>query len=179
MITQPQLPPKVGYTEVEVDGVRTYCNVTTGLLIAEETVAVTPQEAAMQRIDGKCSAAIYRGLTLDNVHYVFTDRAQADWAAAFIAVLDGATTVTVKINNEWMDYPAATVRAVYNKMREFILVARWYNEELVAWITTETDEAVLDTINFGVQLPAAYAQDLNTRCTAKNINLADYVSLLN
>ena len=36
MITKPQLPPKAGYVEVEVDGVRTYKNVVTGILIDNE-----------------------------------------------------------------------------------------------------------------------------------------------
>ncbi len=36
MITKPQLPPKAGYVEVEVDGRRTYKNVVTGILIDNE-----------------------------------------------------------------------------------------------------------------------------------------------
>ena len=36
MITKPQLPPKAGYVEVEVDGRRTYKNATTGVLIEDE-----------------------------------------------------------------------------------------------------------------------------------------------
>ena len=36
MITKPQLPPKAGYVEVEIDGVRTYKNVVTGILIDNE-----------------------------------------------------------------------------------------------------------------------------------------------
>lgn len=35
-ITKPQLPPKRGYVEVEVDGVRKYRNVETGYLLGEE-----------------------------------------------------------------------------------------------------------------------------------------------
>ena len=35
-ITRPQLPPKAGYVEVEVDGVRRYRNVETGYLLGEE-----------------------------------------------------------------------------------------------------------------------------------------------
>jgi hypothetical protein len=38
-ITNPTLPPKAGYVEVEVDGVRTYKNVQTGVLIHEEEPA--------------------------------------------------------------------------------------------------------------------------------------------
>ena len=36
-ITNPTLPPKAGYVEVEVDGERTYRNVETGELIGQET----------------------------------------------------------------------------------------------------------------------------------------------
>lgn len=40
-ITRPTLPPKEGYVEVEVDGVRTYRNVKTGVLIGDEIPPVT------------------------------------------------------------------------------------------------------------------------------------------
>lgn len=36
MITNPKLPPKSGYVEVEVNGRRTYRNVNTGILIDDE-----------------------------------------------------------------------------------------------------------------------------------------------
>ena len=42
MITNPTLPPKEGYVEVEVGGRRTYRNVKTGILIDYETSTVTP-----------------------------------------------------------------------------------------------------------------------------------------
>ena len=35
-ISRPMLPPKKGYVEVEADGVRTYRNVETGVLIDDE-----------------------------------------------------------------------------------------------------------------------------------------------
>lgn len=36
VITKPQLPPKKGYVEVEVDGVRRYQNADTGVLLEDE-----------------------------------------------------------------------------------------------------------------------------------------------
>ena len=36
MITRPELPPKAGYVEVEVGGVRRYRSVTTGMLLEDE-----------------------------------------------------------------------------------------------------------------------------------------------
>mgnify|MGYP000044851941 FL=1 len=35
-ITKPQLPPKAGYVEVEVDGVRRYKSIASGHLLGEE-----------------------------------------------------------------------------------------------------------------------------------------------
>lgn len=36
VIVRPQLPPKKGYVEVEVDGVRRYQNADTGVLLEDE-----------------------------------------------------------------------------------------------------------------------------------------------
>ena len=43
-ISRPMLPPKKGYVEVEVNGVRTYRNVETGILIEDEVVTPSAQE---------------------------------------------------------------------------------------------------------------------------------------
>ena len=44
MIHRPELPPKSGYVEVEVDGRRTYRNVNTGVLIDDEVGVPTTEE---------------------------------------------------------------------------------------------------------------------------------------
>ena len=44
VITKPELPPKAGYVEVEVDGRRTYKNAVTGVLIEDETPELTAEE---------------------------------------------------------------------------------------------------------------------------------------
>ena len=44
MIHKPLLPPKAGYVEVEVNGVRTYRNASTGVLIYEEVPSQTPTQ---------------------------------------------------------------------------------------------------------------------------------------
>ena len=50
MITKPQLPPKAGYVEVEVDGRRTYKNATTGVLIEDEPIS-PPDPLEQLRLD--------------------------------------------------------------------------------------------------------------------------------
>ena len=58
-ITNPTLPPKAGYVEVEVDGKRTYRSVETGALIDEEE-AGTPEETGDVWAD--MAAAITEGV---------------------------------------------------------------------------------------------------------------------
>lgn len=43
-ITKPQLPPKAGYVEVEVEGERRYKNISTGYLLGEEPEAGSTPE---------------------------------------------------------------------------------------------------------------------------------------
>ena len=43
-ITRPTLPPKAGYVEVEVNGVRTYKNIITGIFIDNEISTPTIDE---------------------------------------------------------------------------------------------------------------------------------------
>lgn len=60
MITEPQLPPKAGYVEVEVNGVRTYRNISTGELIDDEVPTPTLEEqiAALQAENARKDAQI-------------------------------------------------------------------------------------------------------------------------
>ena len=50
-ITKPMLPPKKGYVEVEVNGVRTYKNVETSILIDDETIEPTEVEQLRADVD--------------------------------------------------------------------------------------------------------------------------------
>ena len=45
-INKPMLPPKAGYVEVEVDGVRRYRNVKTGEIFGQETIPTTDARIA-------------------------------------------------------------------------------------------------------------------------------------
>ena len=49
-ITNPMLPPKKGYVEVEVDGKRTYRNAETGVLIDDEPEPV-PELTVWDELD--------------------------------------------------------------------------------------------------------------------------------
>lgn len=50
-ITKPMLPPKKGYVEVEINGIRTYRNVETGILIDDEPAEPEITEVEQLRAD--------------------------------------------------------------------------------------------------------------------------------
>ena len=50
-ISKPMLPPKKGYVEVEVDGIRTYKNIETGVLIYDDVVEPTEMEQLRADVD--------------------------------------------------------------------------------------------------------------------------------
>lgn len=47
-IRKPMLPPKSGYVEVEINGIRTYKNIKTGILINDEILTLTPEERIVE-----------------------------------------------------------------------------------------------------------------------------------
>ena len=51
MITNPMLPPKKGYVEVEVNGKRTYRNADTGVLIDNEPETPTTEPTVWDELD--------------------------------------------------------------------------------------------------------------------------------
>ena len=68
MLTNPMLPPKAGYVEVEVNGHRTYKNITTGILIEDEPelsgISELSSTAELEQRLTALESAIERGLNL-------------------------------------------------------------------------------------------------------------------
>ena len=70
MIVNPMLPPKRGYVEVEVNGVREYKNAVTGVLLRNESTAANEIEMLKAELSAtdykiiKCSEAQLVGETL-------------------------------------------------------------------------------------------------------------------
>lgn len=69
LIHSPQLPPKAGYVEVEVNGIRTYRNTQTGVLIGDEarSSAIAARKQQLAETDYqiiKCSEYQLAGVEL-------------------------------------------------------------------------------------------------------------------
>jgi hypothetical protein len=69
MITTPKLPPKPGYVEVEIGGIRKYKNAATGILLEKEEAAPSKLEQLQAQMDT---------LTLDMAEQIVNLQAQVD-----------------------------------------------------------------------------------------------------
>lgn len=67
MIITPQLPPKAGYVEVEVNGYRTYKNVKTDILIEDEIASIDLIQPHPEFFD-------YTGTGTDSITITFTSK---------------------------------------------------------------------------------------------------------
>lgn len=97
IITKPFLPPKPGYVEVEVDGVRTYRNVETGVLIDDERASAEPMTPAEQR------------------EYAYNTQPIIEWEGEMLTVTQAAT--------KWQYY-AAEGSEKANELTSLIVVAK-------------------------------------------------------
>ena len=137
------------------------------------------RNAALRRIEGKCSAAIYSGVTVDGKHYKLTPTAQSNLATAKTMVDAGATGVIYAADGEGPSlHTAAQVTAISTAAYEWGVVNTSYYAALVGWISSETDTAVLLGINYGSSLPAERLKALGDLLASAGIDLSKYTSAL-
>lgn len=145
----------------------------------DEELLATARAAAMERIDGKCSAAIYSGVTVGDKHFSLTPIAQSNLQNAVARVNAGATTVPFAADGEAMSlYTAEAITALSTAANNWGTVNICYYEQLKAWIAEETDTAVLNAIDYGSMLPEARMTALGTQLAGFGINIIDYAAAL-
>lgn len=174
MITKPELPPKEGYVEVEVDGKRTYRNVATGELIEDEQERENSLEyiraEKLLEISASCSAAIYAGVSVGRSHYSLTEHDQMELTAQYTLVKEGAQAVHYHADGELCRmYPADEFTALARVATAHVFYHRTYCNHLLAWIRRVETAEELATITYGAALPedlAAHMEEiLNAQTT--------------
>ena len=140
---------------------------------AAEYISVA-RAAALERISGKCSAAIYTGVTVDGKHYTLSKNEQDALAIAQTKVDKGATAVI------YGDGPAdaATITAISAAAYEWGVVCTTYYAYLKQYIATETDVDKLAAIDFGKALPDSYMQQLAALLSSAGIDITKYAAAL-
>jgi hypothetical protein len=140
---------------------------------ADELLAAA-RTAALQRIEGKCSAAIYAGVTVDGVRYTLSEHEQAALSIAQSKVDKGAASV---IYGDGLK-DAATITAISAAAYEWGVVCTTYYSYLKAYIGAETDTDKLAAVHFGSSLPDAYMTALTKLLASAGIDITKYSAAL-
>ena len=141
----------------------------------QPVIDVTPlRTAALERISGKCSAAIYAGVTVNGKHYTLSKNEQDALAIAQTKVDKGATAVLY--GDGLTD--AATITELSQAAYEWGIVCTTYYAYLKQYIAAETDVDKLAAIDFGKALPDSYMQQLTALLSSAGIDITKYAATL-
>ena len=132
------------------------------------------RNAALRRIEGKCSAAIYGGVTVNGKHYTLSKNEQDALAIAQTKVDKGATAVLYGDGLK----DAATITAISAAAYEWGVVCTTYYAYLKQYIAAETDVDKLASIDFGKALPDSYMQQLAALLSSAGIDITKYTAAL-
>ena len=147
----------------------------TGTFYKVPTTVEELRAAALERISGKCSAAIYAGVTVDGKHYTLSKNEQDALAIAQTKVDKG--TMAVIYGDGLTD--AATITAISAAAYEWGVVCTTYYAYLKQYIAAETDVDKLVAIDFGKTLPDSYMQQLAALLSSAGIDITKYASITN
>ena len=132
------------------------------------------RNAALERISGKCSAAIYSGVDVNGKHYTLSKNEQDALAIAQTKVDKGATAVLYGDGLK----DAATITAISAAAYEWGVVCTTYYAYLKQYIAAETDVDKLASIDFGKALPDSYMQQLAALLNSAGIDITKYTAAL-
>ena len=132
------------------------------------------RNAALRRIEGKCSAAIYAGVTVNGTRYTLSEHEQAALSIAQSKVDKGATAVLYGDGLK----DAVTITAISAAAYEWGVVCTTYYAYLKQYIAAETDVDKLAAIDFGKALPDSYMQQLAALLNSAGIDITKYTAAL-
>ena len=137
------------------------------------------KQNAINRIDGKCSAAIYSGVTIADKHYSLSLVTQQNLKTAQDKITAGATSVIFAADGEEPTvHTAEQITEISNAAYEWGVVNTSYYAKLQKWIVRETDTAILNAIDYGSMLPNDLMTELATLLVGAGIDLAKYSTML-
>ena len=157
MIITPELPPRSGYVEVEINGLRTYKNIQTGLLIEDETPVITvdsAKSAKIAEIKQSCEDYIYAGTDViysngATEHFTYTLVDQSNISEMFTAIMAGATEYPYHADGEICKiYTKEQIVTIYGTLSLFKTEATTYHNSLKAQINAMTDADAISAIKF-------------------------------
>lgn len=171
LIKNPQLPPKAGYVEVEVDGRRTYRNVKTGVLIDEEMKPPTVEELRTSKtaaLSATCQQTIYDGLDIElsdgnTEHYDYKALDQTNIKSMF----DGVTNLGItqfpyqSETGNCKVYSAADIITVYTSLEGLRISQLTYYHQLKEYVGTLATAEEIEAVTYGQPLTGDYLTHYN------------------
>jgi len=132
----------------------------------------TARANALQRIEGKCSAAIESGVTVDGVHYPLTrGTAQDDLNEAVALANSGETAIPYgPYGGALSIYTSAQILKINKAKYEWGLANRIYKALIPVWVQQEENSSILNGFDYGKALPSDWMTELTKQLTDAGID---------
>lgn len=172
IITQPILSPKKGYIEVELNGQRTYCNISTGLTIEEEQSFSEQQKKKELEISLECNQVITSGIDVETTvgieHFSLEETDQINLTNAISAIAQGATMYPYHANGQLCRmFSAEELQDIVQASTEFIVYHTTLCNHLLTWVRRVTTIEELQQITYSIDnLPEDLALNMQNVLTA-------------
>jgi hypothetical protein len=135
--------------------------------------------AATERISGKCSAAIYSGVTVGEKHYRMTENDQLSLNAAIGLATSTGEAISYAADGEASTkMTSAQLSEIGKAGYDWGFVCRSYYGLLYTWVQRETDTDKLAAIHFGSALPDSYMQQLTALLNSAGLDITKYSAAL-
>lgn len=165
-ISNPMLPPRAGYVEVEVDGIRRYKNVETGKILGIAPSIDEAREDKIAAMSAACNAAITGGVDVElsdgnTYHYSLTLEDQLNMMNIQAMVASGAESVPYHADGEECRYySAADFAAIADAATAWKLYQESYFNSLRGYIQSMTTVEEIEAVTYGMEIPTEYQTDV-------------------
>lgn len=167
-ITKPLLPPKAGYVEVEIDGVRRYKDIETGRILGEPLTLGEAREAKIEEMSVACNDAIVAGMDVETTqgteHFSLEETDQINLTTAYNAVMSGATAYPYHADDSLCRmFTAEEITAISNASISHKMYHTTLCNHLLTWARRAETAEEIDGIAYAADsLPEDLAANMET-----------------
>ncbi len=185
VITKPQLPPKKGYVEIDINGKRIYQNIDTGLTIEqEEQLAYKTEEEIFQEqqqekitdLSNTCNQAITTGMDVETTegteHFSLEETDQINLTAALSAVEQGAKGYPYHADKKLCRmFTAVEIKSIAETATKHKLYHTTLCNHLLIWARRVTTVEELEQITYTAEgLPTDLAENMAKVLAASGVS---------
>ena len=185
IITKPQLPPRIGYVEVEINNKRTYRNIETGLTIeqeqalaykTDEEIFQEAQSTKISELSTACNQAITAGMDVETTegteHFSLEETDQINLTAALSAVEQGAKGYPYHADKKLCRmFTAVEIKNIAETATKHKLYHTTLCNHLLIWARRVTTVEELEQITYTAEdLPTDLAENMAKVLAASGVS---------